>query len=223
MLPGTLVHALITAVLPWGLNVQLLGFFAGTLDSFHLLSPSSIETKYKVGQKIKTRVLWDIPTNSPRTFALSVLPHIISLGVPQVDATRTVQSAYPVGAVIEEEVVVERVESEWGLVCTVGTDAKAFVHVRLFFAALIVPTSLTLFHGYQISHVSDSHVPSLSESSGPWKIGSKHRARVIGFSAVDGLLQLSLKSSVIDQKFLRASDVTVGEVVRVCLILYSPD
>jgi len=66
----------------------------------------------------------------------------------------------------------------------------------------------------QISHVSDEHVPSLSESSGLWKIGSTHRARVIGFSLLDGLLQLSLKPSVIDQRYLRPMDLAVGEIIK---------
>jgi rRNA biogenesis protein RRP5 len=61
--------------------------------------------------------------------------------------------------------------------------------------------------------VSDDHVPSLS-SSGPWKIGSIHRARVTGHFLFDGLLQLSLKPSVLEQKFLKISDVEVGEVVK---------
>lgn len=66
----------------------------------------------------------------------------------------------------------------------------------------------------QISHVSDEHVPSLSESSGLWKVGSTHRARVTGFSLLDGLLQLSLKPTVIEQKYLRPTDLTVGEIIK---------
>ncbi len=62
----------------------------------------------------------------------------------------------------------------------------------------------------QISHLSDDHVPSLN-ASGPWKPGSLHRARVIAF---DGLLQLSLKCSVLNQAFMQVSDVGVGEVVK---------
>jgi rRNA biogenesis protein RRP5 len=61
--------------------------------------------------------------------------------------------------------------------------------------------------------VSDDHVSSLS-SSGPWKIGSVHRARVTGHFLFDGLVQLSLKPSVLEQKFLKISDVEVGEVVK---------
>ena len=52
VLPGVLVQALITAVLPWGLNVQILGFFSGTLDLFHLTT-TDVESKYKIGQKVR--------------------------------------------------------------------------------------------------------------------------------------------------------------------------
>jgi rRNA biogenesis protein RRP5 len=62
--------------------------------------------------------------------------------------------------------------------------------------------------------VSDEHTPSLSAGSGPWKVGSTHQVRVTGYFALDGLLQLSLRPSVLSQKFLRASDVPVGEIVK---------
>jgi rRNA biogenesis protein RRP5 len=72
----------------------------------------------------------------------------------------------------------------------------------------------------QIRHVSDDHVPSLSPSSGHWKIGTVHRARVVGFQALDGILQLSLQQSVLDQKFLQVVDVEVGELLKVSRVAY---
>lgn len=66
----------------------------------------------------------------------------------------------------------------------------------------------------QISHLSDQHVPALAENSGHWKLGTIHRARVTGYFALDGYLQLSLRLSVLEKKFLQVSDVTVGEVVK---------
>lgn len=56
-------------------------------------------------------------------------------------------------------------------------------------------------------------MPSLS-STGPWKSGSLHPARVTGYFSFDGLLQLSLKPSVIQQKYLQVTDVEVGEIVK---------
>ena len=67
----------------------------------------------------------------------------------------------------------------------------------------------------QIRRVSDDHVPSLSPTSGHWKLGTIHRARVIGFQALDGILQLSLQHSVLEQKFLQVADVDIGEPLKV--------
>ena len=66
----------------------------------------------------------------------------------------------------------------------------------------------------QISNISDEHIPSLASNSGNWKIGTVHQARVTGFHLLDGLLQLSMKPSVLAQSFLRVDDVTVGDVVK---------
>lgn len=54
----------------------------------------------------------------------------------------------------------------------------------------------------------------LSSSSGPWRLNTIHRARVIGYHPLDGLLQLSLRPSILDQRFLQAGDVQVGEVLK---------
>lgn len=66
----------------------------------------------------------------------------------------------------------------------------------------------------QISQTSDDHVPTLSTNSGPWKVGTIHRARVTGYFPLDGLLQLSLKPSILEQKFLQVGEVQVGEVLK---------
>jgi rRNA biogenesis protein RRP5 len=75
--------------------------------------------------------------------------------------------------------------------------------------------SLSIAANYisQISHTSDDHIPSLSANS-RWKSGSIHQARVMGYFALDGLLQLSLKPSVIQQKYFQVTDVEVGEVIK---------
>lgn len=70
-------------------------------------------------------------------------------------------------------------------------------------------------HLAQISRVADDRVEQLSAHSGPWQTGTSHRARVIGFSSVDALIQLSLQPSILEQAFMRVSDVQVGEQVKV--------
>lgn len=131
VLPGVLVSCLVTAVLAWGLNVQLLGFFGGTLDLFHL-PPTDVEEKFKVGQRIKARVLWDVGSGGPRTFALSALPHVVHMVTdgPVVDKEKrlAVRDAFPVGTVLDA-IKVRRVESEWGLVCEGPNGVQGFAHV----------------------------------------------------------------------------------------------
>jgi len=53
ILPGHLVNALVTAVVPSGLNVRICGFFDGTIDLTHLdLKGEDIDEKYKIGKKV---------------------------------------------------------------------------------------------------------------------------------------------------------------------------
>ncbi|KAJ7169696.1 hypothetical protein C8R46DRAFT_1265028, partial [Mycena filopes] len=194
VLPGTLVQALITAVHPTGLNLQVLGFFEGTVDQFHL-RPDATDKLYKVGKKVKARVLYDFSSTPPR-FALALSEHVLGLGVQSIKKKKTtphsIQAAYPVGTILDAVKVI-RLETERGVVVEIDSGTiQGFAH---------------------ISHVSDEHVPSLS-SSGPWKVGSVHKARVTGYFPFDGLLQLSLKSSILEQKFLQVADVQVGEIIK---------
>lgn len=80
-----------------------------------------------------------------------------------------------------------------------------------FYFSFFAPTVAN--HIPQISHTSDDHIPLLSANS-HWKSGSVHPARVTGYFALDGLLQLSLKPSVIQQKYFQVNDVEVGEVIK---------
>ncbi|GJJ09847.1 hypothetical protein Clacol_004071 [Clathrus columnatus] len=199
VLPGTLVQALITAVLSSGLNVQVLGFLNGTIDISHIASQDFPE-KFKLGQKIKARVLWDIASLEPRQFSLSLLPHIINLDNPRMNDGQLIQEGFPVGTILDSVKVV-RTESEYGLNIQVQEDVPGYTYIR---------------------HVSDDHIPSLSPTTGLWKVGTVHRARVTGFHALDGVLQLSMQQSVLDRKFLQVQDVTVGEVLKATVKKLTP-
>ncbi|KAI0080360.1 U3 snoRNP-associated protein Rrp5 [Panus rudis PR-1116 ss-1] len=197
LLPGTLVSGLVTAILPSGLNLQVVGYFSGTVDHLHL-PPGDIDDHFKMGQKVKARILYDISPATPPRFALSLADHVVSLTSKHVPGPGDAQDgpslhdAYPVGTTLESVKVV-RVESERGLIVEVSANVEGFVH---------------------ISQTSDDHVPTLSANSGPWKIGTIHRARVTGYFPFDGLLQLSMRPSVLDQKFLQVGEVQVGEVMK---------
>ncbi|TBU63713.1 U3 snoRNP-associated protein Rrp5 [Dichomitus squalens] len=194
IVPGALVQSLVTAVQSDGLVLQVLGYFDGTIDQFHLV-PGQPEVHYQVGQKVKARILYDINPSTPPRFALSLADHVVRFTTksPSADAATTdLRNAYPIGTILEA-VKVARVESERGLVVNVGSGIEGFIH---------------------ISQTSDEHVPTLSASSGAWKLGMVHRARVTGYYPLDGILQLSLRASVLGQKFLQVADVQVGEVIK---------
>ena len=129
-----LVQSLVTAISPSGLNVQILGYYQGTVDQFHLL-PGSVEDNYKVGQKVKARILYNVSQSTPPRFALSLAGHVISLtgksaaGADDADGV-ALQEAYPVGTTLEAVKVV-RVETERGLIVDVGSGVEGFVHVSV--------------------------------------------------------------------------------------------
>ena len=133
ILPGELVQCLITSVSSLGLNVQVLGYFEGTIDEYHL-PPGDPVDNFKAGKKVKARVLYEIPGTSPPRFSLSLAPHIISLdqkpaseGDGDEDAT-TIDEAYPVGTTLDSVKII-RVEPERGLLVDVQEGIQGFVHV----------------------------------------------------------------------------------------------
>lgn len=190
VLPGILGQALITAISPSGINLQILGFFDATADEFNV--PNNPAKPFKIGQKVKARILYEIAGSSPPKFSVSLLDHIINLKEKLSTGDAAIHLAYPIGTILDA-VTVKRVEPERGLVVEVQPHLDGFIH---------------------ISHASDSHVPILSSSSGPWRSNTIHRARVIGYHPLDGLLQLSLRPSILDQRFLQAGDIQVGEVLK---------
>ncbi|KAF9229085.1 hypothetical protein BS17DRAFT_804934 [Gyrodon lividus] len=190
VLPGTLVHSLVTAVVQDGLNLQILGFFDATVDEYHL---SNAHKSPKLGQKIKARVLYDLPGSTPLRFAVTLLDHHLKLQTKGTSEGQfPLHNAFPVGTILDS-VKVKRVETERGLLVEIQPSLEGIIH---------------------ISHVSEHHTAVLSGSSGPWRVNTLHRARVIGHHPFDGILQLSLRPSVLEQKFLQVGEVHVGELLK---------
>ena len=71
----------------------------------------------------------------------------------------------------------------------------------------------------QISHISDDRIPVLSGSAGEYKVGSKHHARVIGHSPLDGVLLLSFEKKVLDQVFMQVGELQVGQILKVRIFI----
>lgn len=138
LLPGTLVQSLITAVVPSGLNLQMLGYFEGTVDQVHL-QPGN---KYKIGQRVKARILYDISGTTPPKFALALVDHIVSMVVRRAKGAEKptdgfgLQEVYSVGTILDEARVI-RVEPERGLILEVKPGVEGFVHVSWFLTPIL--------------------------------------------------------------------------------------
>ena len=139
VLPGSLVQSLVTTVVPDGLNVQVLGFFTATADEFHLPNPPQ---SLKVGQKVKARVLYDLPGTTPPQFVVTLAEHHIGLQPKCTSEGQPLYAAFPVGAVLDS-VRVRRVETERGLVVEIQSDQEGFVHVSIPEARTLILTDMT--------------------------------------------------------------------------------
>ncbi|KAK8849492.1 hypothetical protein IAR55_004826 [Kwoniella newhampshirensis] len=194
IIPGHCVSALITAVVPSGLNVKVCGFFDGTIDIAHLpLGDVDIEAKYKIGKKIRARIIYDNLATTPRQFALSALPHVLALSSLTKEGEEVpLEHAIRLGKVYQS-VKVTRVIPDWGVMCRTSDGLEGFVH---------------------ISHLADERVAVLSNSTGQYKTGTLHRARVIGHSPLDGVLLLSFEQKVLDQLFMQVDELKIGQVLK---------
>lgn len=176
------------------MNVKICGFYDGTIDIAHLgLGEDDIDDRFKIGKKLKARILYDTVASSERRFALSVLPHIFNLASPlAADKKTPLEEAIPVGKTVASTKII-RVIPDWGVVCRTDDGIEGFAH---------------------ISHLSDERLPSLSHSTTQFKAGTYHRARVIGHSPLDGILLLSFEQKVLDQVFMQVGELKVGQILK---------
>lgn len=197
--PGTAVDILVSEVSDRGFIGKVMGHLDVTADHIHSgIGPNDIDltAKYKVGAKIKARVICTFPEARKPKLGISLLEHVKSLQPlsAQVDGqVREPLATLPISSIVDD-CVVKQVETDIGLFVDVGVQGvPGFVH---------------------ISRVKDGKVDGLYETSGPFKAGSKHRGRVVGYNAFDGIFLISFEKTVIEQRFLRIEDVPVGDVVE---------
>ena len=199
-LPGTAIEILVTETSDSGISGKAMGLLDVTADLIHsgaAASEKELEKKYPIGSKVKGRVICTFPTSEQKKIGISLLDHIVSLkpktaaskGATEVSPTQII----PLSTIIEEARVA-KVEPNRGLFVDIGIKGvRGFVH---------------------ISNVSDKKIETLAESTGSYKVGSTHKARVTGYNSMDALFIVSFQEKIIDQPFLRLEDVQVGQVVK---------
>lgn len=200
-LPGTMVDVLVSNTDRRGFAGKVLGHLDVTADLIHSgIGPSgvSLESTYKIGSRVKARVICNFLTAKEPKLGISLLPHITSLSLKRpgksTDSMKLPTQVLPISSHVQK-CTVRHVEAEIGLFVDIGIPGlSGFVH---------------------ISRVKDGKVDALYESSGPYKVGSEHEGRVVGYNEVDGLFQISLEKTVLEQQYLRLEDVPIGEILTV--------
>lgn len=198
-LPGTAVELLVTEINDRGIIGKIMGLVDVTADLIHSQAGgrvADLKSKYEVGSKVKGRLICTFQHSETPKLGISLLDHIVSYS--QKKSTRKGETQDPLDIVplssILEKVTVIKVEPSIGLYVDLNIDGiPGFVH---------------------ISRVSDEKIERLSINSGPYKLGSTHRGRLIDYNSFDGLYILSLQTSVINQPFLRISDLQIGGLVQ---------
>ena len=201
-LPGTTVDCLVSEVTSAGVVGKVMGLLDVTADLVHSGAASSgkdLAKKYTVGSKVKARIICDFPMNEEKKLGISLQDHILYWRTKTSGASTDPVHAMdptevlPLSTIVEKATVV-KVDANGGLFMDLGIKGvRGFAH---------------------ISKISDTKIETLLESEGPYKVGSSHKARVIGYNALDGLFIVSLNPIVISQPFLRVEDVKVGQVVK---------
>lgn len=194
-LPGVAAEILLTEVTPNGMMGKIMGMLDTTVDLVQSGATDGkldLERKFKIGAKIKGRLVSTFPSAEPFKVGFSMLDHVLKLSSdPHGPGSSDEAPAF--SAIIPETTVV-KVESGLGVYVQIGESKHSgFVH---------------------ISRLSDGKVESISDDSGPFKVGSTHEARVVGYNQLDNLYLLSFEKTVIEQPFLRIEDVTVGAIVK---------
>ncbi|KAG0199143.1 rRNA biogenesis protein rrp5 [Mortierella sp. GBA30] len=202
IMPGSVIEAHITGIQDIGVLCKFMGHFDATIDYFHttqhmITSKKELEEAFKINDKIRARILYVDLASQPTRIGLSTAKHVMGLTQPNTTETELGSKVFPGKAIPVgrsfETVTVKRIDARHGLLCEIdGTDIPGYVH---------------------ISRVADERIATIS-ATGKYRIDSTHRGIVVGYDPIDGLFQLSLQPSVIDQPFLRVEDIEVGSVIK---------
>lgn len=193
-LPGTAVDILITETSRGGVGGKIMGMLDATADIIHSGAGGrkNISADYKIGSKVKARIICTFPTSEEKKVGVSFLDHIKTLKVLSSSTEKKASQLKP-SSIIEDAQVIQ-VEPSMGIFLEFAASANpAFAH---------------------ISRISDNKIDTLGETTGQYKLESTHQARILDFNPIDAIYNVSLEKKVIEQPFLRIEDVEVGSLVK---------
>ncbi|RHY33194.1 hypothetical protein DYB32_003128 [Aphanomyces invadans] len=193
---GMLLNVKVEDVLANGLQVNFLTFFSGTVEFNHMSNPCQKEwaAAYSKGLKGRARIVAiDAAT---KAVMLSMAPHIVYLQAPEFKHVRAI------GDVVQDAVV-HRIDAGIGLLLSlagpssVGGERLPWKDFRPAYA--------------HISRVSDSRIDKLEKN---FKLDQIVAGRVVGYSAFDGLVNLTLAPSALSKAVLRQADLVPGSLIK---------
>ncbi|THY90587.1 nucleic acid-binding protein [Aureobasidium pullulans] len=194
-LPGTAVEVLVTESSRGGIATKVMGMLDATADVIHSGAGARVDDvskKYKIGSKVKARVICTFHSAENKKLGISFLDHVKTFKAFALSSEKKADKIGPSSIVEDAQVV--HVEPAMGLFLKLsGSSNPGFAH---------------------ISRISDKKIDNLSETIGQYKLESTHRARVLGFNPIDAVYNVSLEQKILDQPFLRIEDVEVGQIVK---------
>ncbi|KAJ3156683.1 rRNA biogenesis protein rrp5 [Geranomyces michiganensis] len=190
---GALVNTKIKTVLDDGLLLTLLGILEGTVNVSNLgIKISDPSADIAAAFKVGQKL---------RPRVLYVDPIRKKIGLTLIPAlvqwtAHKFHEVLDIGSIGDFTVV--RAEENVGVVVEHSKAGLGFAH---------------------ISRLADKRVEKVESS---FKVGSKHRGRVVGKDYLGGLLQISFQKSVIEQPFLRHDDIKVGTNIKGKVVRVTP-
>ncbi|KAJ1996389.1 rRNA biogenesis protein rrp5 [Coemansia spiralis] len=246
--PGQLVSATIMKVWDRGLSLRFMGFYdcAANLKGIGMLGArdkSEVEKKYPFGETIQVRVLYVSLTAAGKTILVSTNPHILQLkprpeptGYELPNAALLAAGRAPVSS--QADFADEASDGQHGASSATTIADKQMWPIpygTVLEECTVLSTVGSLGIALQISGVNSvqsfaplaqlvdegEDVPALSRHAGRFHIGTRHRARVVGYDAIDATVFLSLRPSVVDDKFFAIGDVRPGMPVSGTVNVYN--
>ena len=184
LLPGMLVNSRVKQILSDGIVCTFMTYFSGTVDCFHT-GPTSTSNGVAAAFKAGQRMRARI------IFVDSTAKRICLTLLPHL--IENVSLDLPKLGKIFETATVERIDAGQGIALSISDGESKFAAYA------------------HVSQLSDERVEKVEKK---FKVGRTVNVRVIGHRALDGIVSVSLKSSVMAQPFFSLEELSPGMLVN---------